>query len=154
MVVGGGFEPPKASPTDLQSVPFDHSGTPPYDQLLTLEPAEGLEPPAHWLQISSSTNWATLANNTLKERTNHRPRKWLDQQAWFKRCLLYPKFNFFKQNLSDSPKIYDDPPFSDKCPAAFQSNYRLLQWRHIRFTNGAIMKGLDLILERSFRPVF
>jgi hypothetical protein len=31
MVVGGGFEPPKASPTDLQSVPFDHSGTPPND---------------------------------------------------------------------------------------------------------------------------
>ena len=30
MVVGGGFEPPKASPTDLQSVPFDHSGTPPF----------------------------------------------------------------------------------------------------------------------------
>ena len=29
MVVGGGFEPPKALPTDLQSVPFDHSGTPP-----------------------------------------------------------------------------------------------------------------------------
>ena len=27
--MGGGFEPPKASPTDLQSVPFDHSGTPP-----------------------------------------------------------------------------------------------------------------------------
>ena len=47
LVVGGGFEPPKASPTDLQSVPFDHSGTPPYKQLLTLEPAEGLEPPTH-----------------------------------------------------------------------------------------------------------
>ena len=47
LVVGGGFEPPKASPTDLQSVPFDHSGTPPYDQLLTLEPAEGIEPPTH-----------------------------------------------------------------------------------------------------------
>ena len=29
MVVGGGFEPPKATPTDLQSVPFGHSGTPP-----------------------------------------------------------------------------------------------------------------------------
>ncbi len=28
-MVGGGFEPPKASPTDLQSVPFDRSGTPP-----------------------------------------------------------------------------------------------------------------------------
>jgi hypothetical protein len=26
---GVGFEPTKASPTDLQSVPFGHSGTPP-----------------------------------------------------------------------------------------------------------------------------
>ncbi len=33
-MVGGGFEPPKASPTDLQSVPFDHSGTPPKYELL------------------------------------------------------------------------------------------------------------------------
>lgn len=32
MVEGGGFEPPKASPTDLQSVPFGHSGTPPQDR--------------------------------------------------------------------------------------------------------------------------
>ena len=31
MVEGGGFEPPKASPTDLQSVPFDRSGTPPHE---------------------------------------------------------------------------------------------------------------------------
>ena len=30
MVEGGGFEPPKAMPTDLQSVPFSHSGTPPF----------------------------------------------------------------------------------------------------------------------------
>ena len=29
MVVGGGFEPPKAPPSDLQSDPFDRSGTPP-----------------------------------------------------------------------------------------------------------------------------
>ncbi len=29
LVEGGGFEPPKASPTDLQSVPFGRSGTPP-----------------------------------------------------------------------------------------------------------------------------
>ena len=28
-VEGGGFEPPKAEPTDLQSVPFGRSGTPP-----------------------------------------------------------------------------------------------------------------------------
>jgi hypothetical protein len=29
MVEGGGFEPPKAEPTDLQSAPFGRSGTPP-----------------------------------------------------------------------------------------------------------------------------
>ena len=27
---GGGFEPPKALLTDLQSAPFGHSGTPPH----------------------------------------------------------------------------------------------------------------------------
>ena len=30
LVEEGGFEPPKAVPTDLQSAPFGHSGTPPY----------------------------------------------------------------------------------------------------------------------------
>ncbi len=40
MVEGGGFEPPKAEPTDLQSAPFGRSGTPP----LYMEPAMGLEP--------------------------------------------------------------------------------------------------------------
>ena len=30
MVVGGGFEPPKALPSDLQSDPFGRSGTPPH----------------------------------------------------------------------------------------------------------------------------
>ena len=29
MVEGGGFEPPKVEPADLQSAPFGHSGTPP-----------------------------------------------------------------------------------------------------------------------------
>jgi hypothetical protein len=29
LVEGGGFEPPKAEPTDLQSAPFGRSGTPP-----------------------------------------------------------------------------------------------------------------------------
>ena len=29
MVEGGGFEPPKAVPADLQSAPFGRSGTPP-----------------------------------------------------------------------------------------------------------------------------
>ncbi len=30
LVEGGGFEPPKAMPTDLQSAPVDRLGTPPY----------------------------------------------------------------------------------------------------------------------------
>ncbi len=29
LVEGGGFEPPKVEPSDLQSDPFGHSGTPP-----------------------------------------------------------------------------------------------------------------------------
>jgi hypothetical protein len=33
MVEGGGFEPPKAEPSDLQSDPFGHSGTPPKTKL-------------------------------------------------------------------------------------------------------------------------
>ena len=39
MVEGGGFEPPKAEPSDLQSDPFGHSGTPPrghFHQLLLI----------------------------------------------------------------------------------------------------------------------
>ena len=36
MVEGGGFEPPKAEPSDLQSDPFGHSGTPPQGHFITL----------------------------------------------------------------------------------------------------------------------
>ncbi len=45
-VVGrGGFEPPKAEPTDLQSAPFDRFGISPIFKILMNEPAEGVEPP-------------------------------------------------------------------------------------------------------------
>ena len=45
-VVGeDGFEPSKRYAADLQSVPFGHSGTPPY--LICLEPVDGLEPPTY-----------------------------------------------------------------------------------------------------------
>ena len=64
MVEGGGFEPPKAEPADLQSAPFGHSGTPPasvslplcsifnravndHGQDRELVPTEGLEPPTY-----------------------------------------------------------------------------------------------------------
>ena len=45
LVGDGGFEPPKALPADLQSVPFGHSGIPPYSIARRLELVDGLEPP-------------------------------------------------------------------------------------------------------------
>ncbi len=45
VVGGGGFEPPKASPTDLQSAPFDRSGIPPFFSCEKKEPMDGFEPP-------------------------------------------------------------------------------------------------------------
>ena len=53
MLVGeDGFEPSKRNAADLQSVPFGHSGTPPYEiqsslALVQLEPVDGLEPPTY-----------------------------------------------------------------------------------------------------------
>ena len=38
LVEGEGFEPSKAEPTDLQSVPFDRSGTPPTEPSIILIP--------------------------------------------------------------------------------------------------------------------
>jgi hypothetical protein len=63
LLVGrGGFEPPKASPTDLQSVPFDRSGTSPawlsiqfLVFFILLELAKGFEPPTSSLQVRCST---------------------------------------------------------------------------------------------------
>ena len=40
-----GFEPSKALPADLQSVPFGHSGIPPYAIRQKVELVDGLEPP-------------------------------------------------------------------------------------------------------------
>ena len=45
LVEGGGFEPPKAEPSDLQSDPFGHSGTPPKTQAAYFDPgAQGCQP--------------------------------------------------------------------------------------------------------------
>jgi hypothetical protein len=55
---GEGFEPSKAKPADLQSAPFDRSGTPPaiVSVDVGLELAKGLEPPTASLQMRCSTN--------------------------------------------------------------------------------------------------
>ena len=63
---GEGFEPSNASPADLQSVPFGHSGIHPQNMMLyASKPMSGLEPLTCWLQISCSANWATSAHYTL-----------------------------------------------------------------------------------------
>ena len=45
LVEESGFEPLKAKPADLQSVPFGHLGTPPYSILKRVELVDGFEPP-------------------------------------------------------------------------------------------------------------
>jgi hypothetical protein len=42
VVEGEGFEPSKAEPSDLQSDPFDRSGTPPNQIILSLSARSGL----------------------------------------------------------------------------------------------------------------
>ncbi len=46
LVEEDGFEPSKAKPADLQSVPFGHLGTPPYEVVKKkVELVDGFEPP-------------------------------------------------------------------------------------------------------------
>ena len=45
LVEEDGFEPSKAKPADLQSVPFGHLGTPPYEVVEKVELVDGFEPP-------------------------------------------------------------------------------------------------------------
>ena len=56
MVGRAGFEPAKAKLTDLQSAPFDRSGTDPKEFYKKMEPLVGLEPTTTCLQDSCSTN--------------------------------------------------------------------------------------------------
>jgi hypothetical protein len=62
MVEGGGFEPPKAEPSDLQSDPFDHSGTPPKSK------------PAIVLQVLVSVNNNTALNRDFRHLPRNGPR--------------------------------------------------------------------------------
>ena len=63
MVEGGGFEPPKAEPSDLQSDPFDHSGTPPKSK------------PAIVLQALVSVNSNTALNRDFRAMHRNGPRQ-------------------------------------------------------------------------------
>ena len=56
MVGRAGFEPAKAKLTDLQSAPFDRSGTDPKDFYKKMEPLVGFEPTTVRLQGGCSTS--------------------------------------------------------------------------------------------------
>ena len=72
MVVGEGFEPSKAEPSDLQSDPFDRSGTQPSYKIVVV-PRRGIEPlfpewksdvltterTGHWCRLSESNQSPT-----------------------------------------------------------------------------------------------
>jgi hypothetical protein len=51
LVEEGGFEPPKALPTDLQSAPFGRSGIPPH-----MVPGVGIEPTTRGFSVLCSTD--------------------------------------------------------------------------------------------------
>ena len=61
LVVGGGFEPPKALPTDLQSVPFGRSGTPP--EKVWSQRQESNPRPADYKSAALPTELLWPANN-------------------------------------------------------------------------------------------
>ena len=67
LVGGGGFEPPKALPADLQSVPIGRSGIPPhniykFDNTPKMVPRTGIEPVTRGFSVHCSTNWAIEAH--------------------------------------------------------------------------------------------
>ena len=105
MVEGGGFEPPKPSAADLQSDPFDRSGTPPKK----VELAMGLEPATFRLQVGSSANWATLAfmlkfQTALKQGQDSR--KIIKVKVFLKKIILNLNlcYNYALKNLKKDKK--------------------------------------------------
>ncbi len=63
LVGRGGFEPPKASPSDLQSDPFDHSGTSPY--LSSILPEKVLPKPQSGAGERTRTSDMLITNQLL-----------------------------------------------------------------------------------------
>lgn len=62
VVEGGGFEPPKAEPADLQSAPFGRSGTPPVQRRRFSDKANLLSTPlAPYLETGTLQLWANTS---------------------------------------------------------------------------------------------
>ena len=68
LVGDGGFEPPKALPADLQSVPFGHSGNPPYWFLLTFAVGAGRRTRTPDLLITNQLLYQLSYTSTLSAR--------------------------------------------------------------------------------------
>ena len=76
MVEGGGFEPPKAEPSDLQSDPFGRSGTPPKSRSCASSlryPCSARSPARPWRAGRSPLSRLTLPRSKAGARGNKGP---------------------------------------------------------------------------------
>ena len=92
MVEGGGFEPPKAEPADLQSAPFDRSGTPPAEQTAdfglifnVLSTSSQDKSALALLVIGNAPNWSPQRESNPRPTDSHPPplsRPPLSPEVW------------------------------------------------------------------------
>ena len=68
LVEGEGFEPSKAEPTDLQSVPFDRSGTPPKISTAETRDCSSFEP--RWSNPEATAVWTAEGPNNCCNSTS------------------------------------------------------------------------------------
>ncbi len=124
MVGRVGIEPTKAKPKDLQSSPFDHSGTDPYITARhskfwwRMEPPIRLELMTAGLQNRCSTNWAKVACAVLYK-------KWLSCQNFFVQSLydystcchwwLQTLLDCGRRIREENTKIYHDQATQANC---------------------------------------
>ena len=108
--MGGGFEPPKASPTDLQSVPFDHSGTPPERYFHTWSQRQELNPrhPHYkWGALPTELLWQLIFNLSVFRNTSIRHKKRsLDKSPFILKAII--KINLYFSLLIADIEKYDD----------------------------------------------
>gem|GEM_PF-1651351 len=89
MVEGGGFEPPKDEPADLQSAPFDRSGIPPTGKPIIIVIFNFTsQPPAR----------VNLCFFTIKAVSHHDSGSKCSTGG---RCLVIVRCNLVSQNLTE-----------------------------------------------------
>ncbi len=101
LVERGGFEPPKAEPADLQSAPFDHSGTSPGKKIIIqlkrafTGASEGNRTPDPLItsQLLYHLSYAGHRIYLIKGRNiNHSLNRWLFQHQLLRKILYFMVF--------------------------------------------------------------